>query len=148
MWRPPTSTCSIARLTVPGPGRSVACLHARTRATADAREHASEQGEQGEVGGRMSTPVVTQDTPFVPEDDTYHQLSDDPNELETTWWSLNVPERRLGAWLHAGYHANRGTVTWRVFAWDPTGADPGRLAYYKQEPDVPMPAGPDLRDIT
>lgn len=95
----------------------------------------------------MSGPIVTEDTPFVPEDDTYHQPSDDPFETETTWWSLNVPERRIGAWLHAGYHANLDQVTWRVFVWDPSGADPGRLVYYKNMADVPMPEGADLRDF-
>jgi hypothetical protein len=76
--------------------------------------------------------MVTEDTPFVMEDDTYHSASDDPNWLETTWWSLNLPERRMGAWLHAGYHTNRRTVTWRVFLWDA---------------EVPMPPDPDLREI-
>jgi hypothetical protein len=96
----------------------------------------------------MSMPVVDQDTPFVPEDDTYHTVSDDPMEFETTWWSLNIPERRIGAWLHAGFHSNRQEVTWRVFVWDPSGADPGRLAYYKSVPNAPMPRDADLRDIT
>jgi len=96
----------------------------------------------------MNDSVVTEDTPFVPADDTYHQPSDDPFELETTWWSLNIPERRMGAWLHAGYHTNRGTVTWRVFAWDPRGADVARLAYYKSVADATMPRDPDLRDLT
>jgi hypothetical protein len=91
--------------------------------------------------------VVTEETPFRPEDDTYHPGSDDPYWVETTWWSFNVPERRLGGWLHAGYHPNQQTVTWRVFAWDPDGADPGRLAYYKNRPNVEMPPNPDLRDI-
>jgi hypothetical protein len=92
---------------------------------------------------------VTEDTPFVPEDDDYHDAIDDPYWFETTWWSLNIPERRIGAWLHAGYHANRNQVTWRVFAWDPSGADPGRLAYYRTRPNVPMPDRDqvDLRDL-
>ena len=96
----------------------------------------------------MTDAVVTEDTPFVPEDDTYHLAESDPDWLETTWWSLNVPERRIGAWLHAGYHTNRDEVTWRVFAWDPSGADQGRLAYYRSMANVPMPSTPDLRDIT
>jgi len=92
--------------------------------------------------------TITEDTPFNPEDDTYHvPSSDDPYWTETTWWSLNVPERRMGAWLHAGYNTNRGVVTWRVFLWDPSGSDPGRLAYYKIMSDVPMPDGADLRDL-
>src|SRR3978361_1879022 len=95
----------------------------------------------------MAEPTVTEGTPFVPEDDTFHRASDDPYWFETNWWSLNVPERRIGAWLHAGYSANRGTVHWRVFAWDDRGADPGRLAYYRSEPDVPMPADAGLRGL-
>jgi hypothetical protein len=101
-----------------------------------------EAAPPGEAGG-----TVTQDTPFVPEDDTYHSAIDDAFWVETTWWSFNIRERRMGGWLHAGYHANRNTVTWRVFAWDPDGADPARLAYYKNCPDVEMPPSPDLRDI-
>ncbi len=74
----------------------------------------------------MISDDITEDTPFVPEDDTYHEPTiDDPLWFETTWWSFSVPERRLGGWLHAGRHTNQGTVTWRVFAWDPSGADPG-----------------------
>ena len=96
----------------------------------------------------MPEHAVTEDTPFVEADDTYHAASDDPLWFETNWWSLNVPERRLGLWMHSGYHANRNEVTWRVFAWDDTGADPARLAYYKARPNVPMPPDPDLRDIT
>lgn len=96
----------------------------------------------------MMTTPVTEDTPFTPEDDQYHILSDDPNELETNWWSLNVPERRIGLWLWAGYHHNQQAVTWRVFAWDPSGTDAGRLAYYREAPMVAMPSNPDLRDIT
>lgn len=94
-----------------------------------------------------ATTTITEDTPFEPEDDTYHPAaSSDQQWVETTWWSFNVPERHLGGWLHAGYHTNRDEVTWRVFAWDPSGADVGRLAYYRQV-DAPMPADADLRNI-
>lgn len=91
---------------------------------------------------------VTADTPFAPEDDTYHDpATDNPYWTETTWWSVNVPERRMGAWLHAGYHTNRETVTWRVFVWDPDGSDPGRLAYYRNRAEIPLARGADLRDL-
>ncbi|MFD5810254.1 DUF7065 domain-containing protein [Rhodococcus aetherivorans] len=95
-----------------------------------------------------SNTVTDPHAPFLPEDDTYHQLSDDPHETETTWWSFNVPERRIGGWLHAAHRPNQGTVTWRVFAWDPRGADPGRLAYFRNSGPVPMVDDPDLRDLT
>ncbi|MGE2727596.1 DUF7064 domain-containing protein [Mycolicibacterium pulveris] len=93
---------------------------------------------------------VSADTPFVPADDNFHQPpSDDPYWTETTWWSFNVPERKLGCWLHAAFNTNRGTVTWRVYVWDPSGADPDRALYFRTAADVPIadPA-PDLRDIT
>lgn len=93
---------------------------------------------------------VSEDTPFVADDDdTCHRpTSDDPGWTETTWWSFNVPERSLGGWLHAGYHTNRGTATWRVFVWDQRGASPGSVAYYRLVTDAAMPADPDLRDLT
>ena len=92
---------------------------------------------------------ITESTPFVDEDDAYHVPTvDDPLWFETTWWSFFIPERRLGGWLHAGRHTNRGTVSWRVFVWDPSGSDLARLAYYKSTPDVPIDDGVDLRDIT
>lgn len=92
--------------------------------------------------------MITRDTPFSAEDDGYHQPTDNPLDLETNWWAFNVAERRIGGWLHAAYYPNRSTVTWRVFVWDDKGADPSRLAYYKKVEDAPMPADPDLRNIT
>ncbi|MBD0863573.1 hypothetical protein IA539_20575 [Gordonia sp. zg691] len=92
---------------------------------------------------------ITADTPFTPDDDTYHVPgTDDPYWVETNWWSFNVPQRHIGGWLHARYDVNRRTVTWRVFVWDPSGADLGRIAYYRNATDKPMPEDPDLRDIT
>ena len=85
---------------------------------------------------------------FMPEDDCYHQLSDDPYETETNWWSFNIPERKIGCWIHTPYYSNRKTVTWRIFVWDDQGIEPGRLAYYKKVEEAPMPDDPDLRDIS
>lgn len=102
----------------------------------------------GTTGG--PTTVLTADTPFLPEDDDFHQSPDNnPFWAETTWWSFNVPEHKLGGWLHAQFNTNRGTVTWRVYVWDPSGAQPDEVRYFRMEADVPMddPA-PDLRDIT
>ena len=81
-------------------------------------------------------------------DDGYHQLSDNPYETETNWWSFNIPERKIGCWIHTPYYPNRKTVTWRIFAWDDEGYDPARMAYYKKVEEAPMPDNPDLRDIT
>jgi len=100
--------------------------------------------------------TITQDTPFTPEDDTFHHLSDDPYETETNWWAFNVPERKLGCWVHAAVKPNQGPggfekngngmVTWRIFVWDEKGAHPMHLAYYRNV-TAEMPANADLRDI-
>ena len=52
------------------------------------------------------TQTITQDTPFTEADDQYHPLSDNPLDLETNWWSINIPQRRIGIWLHAAYYPN------------------------------------------
>jgi hypothetical protein len=96
---------------------------------------------------------ITEDTPFVPDDDAYHiPTVEDPLWFETTWWSFSGPDRHLGGWLHAGRQTNEGTVTWRVFVWDPSGADPARMAYYRIVSDAAFDDVPgqshDLRDIT
>jgi hypothetical protein len=97
----------------------------------------------------MNTASITEDTPFVPDDDTYHRPTvDDPLWFETTWWSFSIPERRIGGWLHAGRSTNKGTVSWRVFLWDPSSADPAQMAYYRNVPDVAIDDAADLRDIT
>jgi len=93
--------------------------------------------------------TITEDTPFGLEDDTYHRLSDDINETETNWWSLNVPERKMGSWIHAAYFPNRKSVRTRVFVWgDDKGADPHRLPYYFNSGEVPFPGDVDMRDVT
>lgn len=89
----------------------------------------------------------TEDTPFEPADDALHPSSGDPYWVETTWWSFNVPERRMGGWLHAATALGRGTVTWRVFVWDPSSADPAHVPYYRRADDVPVPADLDLRHV-
>jgi hypothetical protein len=88
------------------------------------------------------------DLAFRPEDDTYHQLSDDPYETETNWWSFNIPERKMACWIHTPYYQNRKTVTYRIFVWDDNGIEPSRLAYFRQVDEAPMPDNPDMRDIT
>lgn len=96
------------------------------------------------------SPAVTAGTPFGPADDNFHASPDDnPFWAETTWWSFNIPERKLGGWLHATFNTNRRTVTWRVYVWDPSGARPDELRYFRMATDVPLtdPA-PDLCDIT
>jgi hypothetical protein len=85
--------------------------------------------------------------PFAAADDSYHQLSADPYETETNWWSFNIPDRKIGCWLHTPYFPNRKTVTSRIFAWDDHGTDPAHMVYFRKIEEAPMPEAPDLRDI-
>ena len=118
------------------------CWPARTGHSGGRRAEGTGMAGDNEPG------AVTEDTPFNPADDCYHPpTTDDPYLVETTWWSLNIPERKLGAWLHCQYHVNLQACTWRVFAWDDTSSDPDTLAYFKMVEKAPMPANPDLRDI-
>src|SRR6266404_776716 len=96
----------------------------------------------------MMASAISGELAFTLADDCYHKLSDDPYETETNWWSWNVPTRKLGGWLHAAYHPNRRTVTWRVYVWGPNAAEPSRMPYYRKMEEVPMPDDPDLRNIT
>ena len=94
------------------------------------------------------TQTITADTPFRSADDNFHPPpNDDPFWAETTWWSFNIPERKIGGWLHATFNTNRHTVTWRVYVWDPSAATPADLRYFRMATDVPL-ADADLRDIT
>ncbi|OBI04245.1 hypothetical protein A5735_16475 [Mycolicibacter heraklionensis] len=95
-----------------------------------------------------TTQPVTADSPFSTADDNFHPGSDDPFWTETTWWSFNIPERKIGGWLHAEFHTNRGTATWRVYVWDPSGATPEQLRYFRMNTEVPVTEpNPDLRDL-
>lgn len=93
--------------------------------------------------------MITADTPMLPADDNFHPApKGDPYWAETTWWSFNIPERKIGCWLHATFHTTRRTVTWRVYVWDPRGAHPDQLRYFRMQTEVPVTdPDPDLRDI-
>src|SRR3546814_11188120 len=88
---------------------------------------------------------MADDLAFKPEDDRYHPLSDDPYETETNWWSFNIPERKIGCWIHAPYYPNRKSVTWRIFAWDDEGYDTERGAYSRKGE---AETTPDAHDLT
>ncbi len=102
------------------------------------------------IGPASAATQISADTPFEPADDNFHRSPDDnPYWAETTWWSFNVPERKIGGWLHGQFNTNRDTVTWRVYVWDQAGAAQPDLRYFRMATDVPVTdPTPDLRDIT
>ena len=95
----------------------------------------------------MTNAQITEDTPFSPADDCYHPAGDDPLHLETNWWCFNIPSHAIGCWLHCAYYPHRNTARIRIFVWDPSGATPETMTYYKCIDEGVMPSNPDLRDI-
>jgi hypothetical protein len=83
-----------------------------------------------------------------PQDDNFHQLSADPWETETCWFSFHIPERRLAGWLYAWVRPNMGNCGGGVFIYDDTGVAPYELPYFNYQYTQPLPAERDLRDFT
>lgn len=86
--------------------------------------------------------------PLTAEDDNFHQLSDDPWETETCWFSFNVPERNLAGWLYAWIRPNLNNSGGGVFVYDHTGVASWELPYFQYQHTQPLPAVRDLRDFT
>lgn len=85
--------------------------------------------------------------PFGPDDDRLHDLTNDEWETETTWFSFNVPERKMGGWFHGPIRPNQNNCSSRVFIWDPSAADHANLAYYHESGNQPLPEKRDLTDF-
>lgn len=81
-------------------------------------------------------------------DDNFHQLSNDPWETETCWFSFNVPERNLAGWLYAWIRPNLNNSGGGVFVYDHSGVAPWELPYFQYQHTQPLPAQRDLRDFT
>lgn len=85
--------------------------------------------------------------PYTERDDELHPLSDDVWETETNWWSFNVPERKLGGWVHGSIRRNKKDCTTRFFVWNDDAPQRDRTLYtYLAE--RPLPEKVDLRDFS
>ena len=88
---------------------------------------------------------------FVPEDDDFHdeEMTDRWWETETSWFSWNVPERRLGGWTYCQARPNANLCNGGAWVWDDTGAYPWELAYRAEYSGLQLPprADANLRDF-
>ncbi len=88
---------------------------------------------------------------FVREDDDFHdeEMTDRGWETETSWFSWNVPERRLGGWTYCQARPNANLCNGGAWVWDDTGAYPWELAYRAEYSGLQLPprAERDLRDF-
>lgn len=82
------------------------------------------------------------------DDDFHNPTPGDPWFTETSWFSFNVPERKMGCWLYGWARGNMGNSGGGVFVWDPSGSEPWSVPYYKYQYTQPLPEPADLRDFT
>ena len=87
-------------------------------------------------------------SPFTEKDDNFHSYDDHPWFTETCWFSFNVPERKMGGWLHGSIRPNLGVCTFQVFVWDDSAVYPWELPYFFVQYAQPLPKERDLRDFT
>jgi len=96
----------------------------------------------------VSDPVVgnwPEEIPITPLDDQWHEHTQHWFETETTWWSFNVPERRMGGWLYTQVLAVQGTCNGGAWVWDDSRA--GAL-YEQRHQGLPFPDRGDLTNCT
>src|SRR5271165_459790 len=79
-----------------------------------------------------------------PEDDCFHEATDNWWETETAWFSFNVPVRKMGGWFYNQVLANQRTCNGGAWVWDDS--DAGSL-YEARHQGLPLPDGLDLRDV-
>jgi hypothetical protein len=87
--------------------------------------------------------VATLDQPPLrADDDNWHDHSRHWWETETTWWSFNHPQRRLGGWLYTQTLPVQQTCNGGAWVWDDSRA--GAL-YEVRHQGLPFPDRGDLR---
>ena len=84
--------------------------------------------------------------PYGPEDDKFHEYTSDVWETETSWYSFNVPERKLAGWLYGFTRPNVGVCTAAVFVYDDKGFAPWEVPFYEHQVVQPIDMEADLRD--
>ena len=87
---------------------------------------------------------------FTARDDRFHfaEMGNDWWATETSWFSFNHPERRLGGWFYTMARPNIGTVAGGVWIWDHTAHLPWEVLYSANYSALQLPRDQDLNDIT
>ncbi len=82
-----------------------------------------------------------------PEDDYFHQRSDDPYWNESAWFPLMVPERDLSGWVYFYHRPNMNFSVGGIALWDPSGDQHYNCRYYDWGDIWPLPAGAEMFDF-
>jgi hypothetical protein len=83
-----------------------------------------------------------------PEDDYFHERSDDPYWNESAWFGFNVPERQLTGWVYFYHRPNMNYSVGGMALWDPSGEHEWDCLYYDWSETVALPAGAEMFDFS
>lgn len=76
---------------------------------------------------------------FGPNDDRLHPPGDSHYETETFWYSLVVPERRIGGWIYASVRQNAGVTAGGMWLWDDSSPHPPDAPFYEYFAHLKLP---------
>jgi hypothetical protein len=82
---------------------------------------------------------------FTDADDQLHTPGEKHSWTETSWWSFNVPERRLAGWLYVQIRPHQNTTAGGAFVYDATATASWQLPFYAMFDHQRIPADLDLR---
>ena len=79
---------------------------------------------------------------FGPDDDDFHDevLTDRWWETETSWFSWNVPDRKMGGWTYCQARPNARLCNGGAWVWDDTARTRGSCRYHVELPGSAAPA--------
>jgi hypothetical protein len=83
-----------------------------------------------------------------PEDDRFHDRSDDPYWNESAWFGFQVPERSLTGFIYFYHRPNMNYSVGGVGFWDPSGQETYDCLYYDWGDTFATPAGADMFNFT
>jgi hypothetical protein len=84
----------------------------------------------------------------LPEDDRFHERTDDPYWNESAWFGFQLPDRDTTGFVYFHHRPNMNYSTGGVGFWDPTGDQTYDCRYYDWGDTWALPEGADMFDFT
>lgn len=81
---------------------------------------------------------------FRPEDDSFHERTDNPYWNESGWFLVAIPERRIGGMIWMYHRPNMNLSACAVALWDPTGDTMENCLYFKYDEYLALPKDADM----
>jgi hypothetical protein len=83
-----------------------------------------------------------------PEDDAFHQRTEDPYWNESGWFCLMIPERNLLGWVYCYHRPNMNLSAGSVALWDASGEHTYDCIHYEFDEHMPLPEDADMYSFT